>query len=187
MADGTLKVGQIITSSGSGTITLGQSGETITIPSGATINMSSATQTGVGGTNTPAFQAYQGSTSTYSTTITLITCNTEVFDSDSAYDTSAYRFTPQVAGKYFFYGQIYITSPGTNLTMQCRLSKNGSAFAVGDQNSAVNRDQAVVAHGSVDLNGSSDYVDLRGYNSSSMATVAGSLYTYFGGYRIIGA
>ena len=71
--------------------------------------------------------------------------------------------------------------------MQCRLSKNGSAFAVGDQNSAVNRDQAVVAHGSVDLYGSSDYVDLRGYNSSSMATVAGSLYTYFGGYRIIGA
>ena len=29
MADGTLKVGTIITSSGSGTITLGQSGETI--------------------------------------------------------------------------------------------------------------------------------------------------------------
>ena len=35
MADGTLKVGTIITSSGSGTITLGQSGETVTIPSGA--------------------------------------------------------------------------------------------------------------------------------------------------------
>ena len=34
MADGTLKVGTITTSSGSGTITLGQSGETITIPSG---------------------------------------------------------------------------------------------------------------------------------------------------------
>jgi len=135
--------------------------------------------------NTPAFQAYQGSASTYGGAITLITCNTEVFDSNSAYDTSAYRFTPQVAGKYFFYGQIYITSPGTNLTMQCRLSKNGSAFAVGDHNSAVNRDQAVVAHGSVDLNGSSDYVDLRGYNSSSMTTVAGSLYTYFGGYKIL--
>ena len=34
MADGILKVGTITTSSGSGTITLGQSGETITIPSG---------------------------------------------------------------------------------------------------------------------------------------------------------
>ena len=41
MANGTLKVSNIQTSSGSGTITLGQSGETITIPSGAT-------QTGIG-------------------------------------------------------------------------------------------------------------------------------------------
>tara|TARA_B110000444_G_scaffold257108_1_gene294894 strand:+ start:703 stop:1257 length:555 start_codon:yes stop_codon:yes gene_type:complete len=36
MADGTLKVGQIITSSGSGTITLGQSNETVALGSGAT-------------------------------------------------------------------------------------------------------------------------------------------------------
>ena len=34
MADGTLKVGQIITSSGSGTITLGQSGETLNVGTG---------------------------------------------------------------------------------------------------------------------------------------------------------
>ena len=39
MADGTLKVGTITTSSGSGNITLGQSGETITIPSGATTTL----------------------------------------------------------------------------------------------------------------------------------------------------
>ena len=37
MADGILKVGTITTSSGSGTITLGQSGETVTIPSGVTM------------------------------------------------------------------------------------------------------------------------------------------------------
>ena len=37
MANGTLKVSNIQTSSGSGTITLGQSGETISVPSGATI------------------------------------------------------------------------------------------------------------------------------------------------------
>jgi len=48
MADGTLKVGTITTSSGSGTITLGQSGETISIPSGATLT-NSGTATGFGG------------------------------------------------------------------------------------------------------------------------------------------
>jgi hypothetical protein len=43
MANGTLKVENIQTSSGSGTITLGQSGETITVPSGATLDMTNAT------------------------------------------------------------------------------------------------------------------------------------------------
>jgi len=48
MANGTLKVSNIETSSGSGTITLGQSGETVTIPSGCTIT-NSGTATGFGG------------------------------------------------------------------------------------------------------------------------------------------
>ena len=38
MADGTLKVGTITTSSGSGTITLGHSGETVSVPSGVTMS-----------------------------------------------------------------------------------------------------------------------------------------------------
>ena len=41
MADGTLKVGTITTSTGSGTITIGQSGETVTLPSNLTeVNLS---------------------------------------------------------------------------------------------------------------------------------------------------
>ena len=48
MADGTLKVGTITTSSGSGTITLGQSGETVDMANG-TITLNSSMQ------NTPAF------------------------------------------------------------------------------------------------------------------------------------
>ena len=57
---GTIKTTNIETITGSGTLTLGQSGETISVPSGATINLSNATQTGVGGTNTQLyFQAYR--------------------------------------------------------------------------------------------------------------------------------
>jgi len=48
MANGTLKVSNIQTSSGSGTITLGQSGETISIPSGATIANSGTLGSGMG-------------------------------------------------------------------------------------------------------------------------------------------
>ena len=51
MADGTLKVGTITTSSGSGTITLGQSGETVDMSNG-TMTLNSSMKM------TPAFQAY---------------------------------------------------------------------------------------------------------------------------------
>jgi len=61
MANGTLKVSNIETSSGSGTITIGQSGETVTIPSGCTIT-NSGTATGFGGGK--VLQIVQGSTST---------------------------------------------------------------------------------------------------------------------------
>ena len=99
MADGTLKVGTITTSSGSGTITLGQSGETV--------DMSNATQTGVGGANTPAFMVKLSSTQNISTgTWTKITFDSEVYDTNSAFASN--KFTPGVAGKYKFELQVTI-------------------------------------------------------------------------------
>ena len=106
MADGTLKVGTITTSSGSGTITLGQSGETITIPTGATIT-NSGTATGFGGANTPSFSVYSSSSisNISSGTQTLVPFNTENYDTDNAFTntSSNYKFTvpSDKAGKYF--------------------------------------------------------------------------------------
>ena len=74
MADGTLKVGTITTSSGSGTITLGQSGETLSVPSGATINLSNATQTGVGG-----LQLITSTTFSSVSSVTVDSCFTSTF------------------------------------------------------------------------------------------------------------
>ena len=101
MANGTLKVSNIQTSSGSGTITIGQSGETISIPSGCTIT-NSGTQTGFGGVNTPAFQATLSSSQSISnSSATKVQFNSEIFDTDGTFDSSSnYRFTPAVAGKY---------------------------------------------------------------------------------------
>lgn len=63
MADGTLKVGTITTSSGSGTITLGQSGETVTIPSGVTMTGMGKVLQVVSTTKTDTFS--QSGTSTF--------------------------------------------------------------------------------------------------------------------------
>ena len=93
-------------------VTLGASGKTITIPSGATIT-NSGTATGFGGDNTPAFMAHvSGNQSISSSTDTLVAFNSEVFDSDSAYDNTAtnYKFTVPTgeAGNILFMQDLHI-------------------------------------------------------------------------------
>ena len=83
---------------------IGSSGDTISVPSGATINLSNATQTGVGGDNTPYFTAYKSANSNISNeTWTVIVCDTEKQDSASAYNTSTGIFTVPSGqgGKYY--------------------------------------------------------------------------------------
>ena len=76
----------IINESGN-TITIGASGDTISIPSGATI-ANSGTATGFGGTNTPAFLAYSANSQSQTisdSTLTKIDFETELYDTDSAF------------------------------------------------------------------------------------------------------
>ena len=116
MANGTLKVSNIQTSSGSGTITLGQSGETVDFSNG-TITLNSSMKA------TPAFEAYRSSNQTPSNnTLTKVQFNTEILDTDSCYDNSTnHRFTPTKAGKYFVYAQIRIDAESITDLRECRL------------------------------------------------------------------
>tara|TARA_R100001086_G_C11787107_1_gene245217 strand:+ start:34 stop:612 length:579 start_codon:yes stop_codon:yes gene_type:complete len=102
-----VKVDKISPSSGTA-LTIGDSGDTITIPSGATI-ANSGTATGFGGDNTPAWHARKsGSQNMSSGAETVITFDTEIVDTDSAYDTSNGKFTVPSGegGKYFVYAQL---------------------------------------------------------------------------------
>ena len=117
----TLKVDTILKRTGTGTITLGQSGDTIVLGSGAS-------QTGFGGTNTPSFHASSDNTlSVSNNTNTNAACNVEAFDSDSKYDTSTFRFTPGETGRYFFYIQTRISESSGRI--QVALYKNGSVLS----------------------------------------------------------
>ena len=94
-------------SQGSGTITLGASGETINIPAGSTINLSNSTVTlNSNMKNTPAFMAYRSSSnqSISASTDTLVLFNSTSYNIDSAYDTSTGFFTVPSggAGRYLF-------------------------------------------------------------------------------------
>jgi hypothetical protein len=94
---------------------LGKSGDTITIPSGATIDASAGTATGFGGDNTPAFQAYISSNQTLGDNVfAKIAANTEDFDTDNAYNNSTYEFVVPSGegGKYFLYSRATFVSSG---------------------------------------------------------------------------
>ena len=104
------------------TLTLGTSGDTITIPSGVTI-ANSGTATGFGGDNTPSWSATIDSNQTLSdSTDTLLNFDNETYDTDGAYDTSNKRFTVPSgeAGKYFI-TTFFRASGLTNVTSQFRL------------------------------------------------------------------
>ena len=194
MADGTLKVGTITTSSGSGTITLGQSGETVDMSNG-TMTLNSSMKM------TPAFEAYLGGSggqAVSDNTVTLVQANTEVYDTDSDYDTRTYRFTPQVAGKYMVYGSVLAeTGSSSNLNENyLYIKKNGSNITEYEKNFASNpiRIDLIQVSAIIVMNGSSDYLELYGRINS--ASGSGQLFesdsqykraTAFGTYRVIGA
>ena len=202
MADGILKVGTITTSSGSGTITLGQSGETV--------DMSNATQTGVGGTNTPAFFSYLGGSGGQSVggnAITKITINTELFDVGGCFNhtsstttlngisTPSYAFAPNVAGKYFIYGAIQYEAGGNTELKEDYLyfKLNGSNYYESQNDFQASNNRLNLMNGSVvvELNGSSDYIEIYARMSATGSTKileSDTQYkkaTHFGAYKII--
>ena len=179
MANGTLKVQNIETSSGSGTITLGQSGETVVFGSGVTTKFAQ-----------PAFQARLSANQSISNdTSTKVQIDSELFDTDNCYDNSTnYRFTPNVAGKYVIYGLLTFESL-SDTSMQLRIHKNGSLLTLSPEKSGTGSS----SHSSFcsfidDANGSTDYYELFCFqNSGSSKNANGSSTqnrTYFGAYRL---
>ncbi len=183
----------IINESGN-TITIGASGDTTNII-GTLQNDGSA----VGGTNTPAFEAFLSSNASINhDTQTKVQCNSEVFDTDNAYDNSSnYRFTPQTAGKYYVYSKVRIdTTPGNCEIVVSYIFKNGSLYTYSlidfDNNDGEGGSTTNTAV--IDMNGSSDYVELYAYGKTASGSGTLSLEgdgsahpTLFGAYKIIGA
>jgi hypothetical protein len=186
MADGILKVGTITTSSGSGNITLGQSGETISVPTGVSVSGSIS--------NKPAFFARLSANQDVSDNVaTKVQCDEEILDSDNCYDNSTnYRFTPNVAGKYYVYG--YVSQDGGNSTListQTIIYKNGSLYQRSYEIPANNygATSSPFVGCVVDMNGTTDYIELYATTdlSSGSPDFFGVGLSSFGAYKLIGA
>ena len=158
--------------------------------------VTSVKTTGVGGTNTPAFEARNTGTQTGlgDAVWTKMTLNSETYDTDNDFDSSTnYRFTPQTAGKYFFYAKskFQVSTYNDLRTGQIKFYKNGSAIEFtlssftpyGDTTGGTGVSPFTSAV--IDMNGSTDYVEayirIDGLNSTNQSTE----YNLFGGYKII--
>jgi len=186
---GTLKTTNIQSISGSGTVTLGTSGETFTAATGVTISGGLA--------NTPSFRAYMNATQTVNdVTNTVVAYNTESFDTDSAYNNSTYRFTVPSgkAGKYFFSAQAYIFQSGATLySADFQIRKNGtnqSADSLG-LDSSDNYSYIIKTNTILDL-AVSDYIDVNIQGNTndggtfSVFTASPYQFGVFQGYKLIG-
>ena len=153
---------------------------------------------GVGGANTPAFFAQstntEDGTDISDNTLTKLTMDTEVFDSDNTY--SSDRFTPGVAGKYMITAKASAINMVDNSYVRLAIYKNGSIMesangtAYGVYTSYYNPGtnggagaQTMTLNAIVDAD-DDDYYELYGAKNDGGNT--GGLYDkYFGAFRII--
>jgi len=150
----------------------------------------------VGGDNTPSFKAYLASNQTIGNdTFTKAALATEVWDTDSAWDTSNYKFTVPSGegGKYVFTARFTFYYLANEDRFEARFYKNGSSFVgttfreTGSTSSAaqqVDNSSTVVANLSA-----GDYIELYvKHNEGGNQTLYGpnNGATSLTGYKLIG-
>jgi len=174
---GTIKTTNIEPIADNGTVTLGSSGDTFSLGSGVVQS----------NLMNPAFEAnLSANQSVSSNTLTKVQANTESFDTDNCYDNSTnYRFTPTVSGKYYVYFQIRLSWTSSNGDSGVTsIYKNGSEIFTSRINVTSNWYGTMDTFGTVDMNGSSDYLEAFGkFDGGGPIFVSGTS-TRFGAYRI---
>ena len=141
-------------------------------------------------TNVPAFGAQQsGSQSISNNSWTKLQCDTENWDTDSAYDNSSnYRFTVPSgkAGKYYLQGHTQIPGIDANELASVTFHKNGSEVSqanVREQKASADRIAQLSCVWTGDL-AVGDYIEVYVYQNSGDAQNATN--GYFTGHRLIG-
>ena len=182
-----VKTNKVSPTSGT-TLTLGDSGDTVTVPTGATLTVPNG---GLSGQNYPAFEAYVSSDQTIGDLVqTKTEFDTEVFDTDGYYDNSTnYRFTPLVAGKYYVYTQLYLKGTGDFDRGRTFIRKNGFNYKHGISDpvntTPLNAD-SVGASAIIEMNGSTDYLEIFAEIQGDITNVidGSARQSYFGAFRI---
>jgi len=143
--------------------------------------------------NGPAFSAYQtngsANQSISSDVWTKAKIDTEEFDTNNNFDTTNNRFLPTIAGYYQINACLYLRNASASPIKIVGLYKNGSIYKQGMQlyftgNYYIAADTFPVSS-MMYLNGTTDYVELYGYISSSSASIGyGSASCWMNGHLV---
>ena len=143
--------------------------------------------------NTPAFEAVGVATNITDAVTTKLQFTTERIDTDGCYDNSSTsRFTPTVAGKYYIYSTCQLRCDTSNTIdgVFLHIYKNGSYVTKAAQENQASRQfgNCLTTTSLVDMNGSSDYVEIYGYIdvSSGQPSQPADNRCIFGGYKLTG-
>ena len=157
-------------SDSSSEIQLQANGTTIATINSSGLSMNSGTMAG----NGPAFSAYPSAQQTISSsTTTVVTCDTEEFDTASCFNNTgstvggipAYSFMPNVAGYYMFSTTVSNEVSVSSTRFIISVRKNGVGNRVFDyQNTGTFNAPGTILYY---LNGTTDYVDLTVYIAAS--------------------
>ena len=158
---------------------------TAKIASGA---VTSEKTTGVGGTNTPTFEVSKtdSNQSLSNNSVTKVTFNNEIFDSDSAFASDKFTVPSGEGGKYFLYSSIKWNNDDRGIRA-IYLYKNGSyAKELFNQDGHDQGSQQASVGAILNLS-AGDYIEVYCYQTTGDPEniIADNIGTYFGGYKLI--
>ena len=188
---GTIKATNIEPIADNGTVTLGSSGDTLTVPSGVTVAGAMA--------NTPAFHVFKTSeqTGVSDSSWTVVQMDSVLFDTDSGFANDTYTIPTGKGGKYFFYGACRIlAAAGTNKNERSflRLLRTRDSTDTNVCQSGIDIRNNPMYNMSIKLSSildcqAGDVFKLQGFGDVTSGTVTFSnniAQGYFGAYRLIG-
>jgi len=149
--------------------TLGDSGDTFTLPSGATLAVASGatisnagTASGFGVSNDYVNVALSANQAMTKNVITKVQYDTEVYDPNGWWDnTTNYRFQPNQAGYYLVIAHLGWNNAGTQYEIvDGYVYKNGSEFMHGETLYRASMQNDITISCIAQLNGSSDYLEI---------------------------
>jgi hypothetical protein len=152
--------GVITTADASGVLELQSGGTTVATIRASGVNAGIQ----VAANAAPAFSAYVGSNQSVSnSTFTKVAINTEEFDTASCFDTSNYRFTPNVAGYYQVSGIVSVGTSGITAGLSA-IYKNGNRYKDGSSLGGPTCSfLASQVSALIYMNGTTDYIELYAY------------------------